>query len=69
MCTNPGRCSIPTWPTVEQRKNLEQSLLCGNVPVPGQVNTGSSSWSGGEGGGQEGGKGGEEEGKNKEMGM
>ena len=54
---------------MEQRKNLEQSLLCGNVPVPGQVNTGSSSWSVGEGGGQEGGKGGEEEGKNKKKGL
>ena len=51
---------------MEQRKNLEQSLLCGNVPVPGQVNTGSSSVGGG--GGQEGGKGGEKEGVNMEKG-
>ena len=51
---------------MEQRKNLEQSLLCGNVPVPGQVNTGSSSVGGG--GGQEGGKGGEEEVVSKEKG-
>ena len=54
---------------MEQRKNLEQSLLYGNVPVPGQVNTGSSSWSGGEGGGQGGGNRGEEVvGENKEKG-